>query len=231
MKRVRNILVGLLAAVILISAVRPPRAFAELVSQPPVEHVVRRLRPVWRLEEREQKYTVLRPVYETTEREERYTVRRPVYETSERQVPYTVRRPVTEVTEREVATTVYEPVTGQRAIPLGWGRWTTRPVTKYLPRVVVQKVPATTVRFVEEQHVRKEAVQTVRFVEEEQVRKVPVQTVRYVEEERTRTVQVPVLQWIENEVVTTPVEHPLIVRAKVYVPGHPVRNLIQAVTP
>jgi len=52
-----------------------------------------------------------------------------------------------------------------------------------------------------------------------------------VEEQRTRMVNVPVLRWIEKEVVTMPAERPLIVRAKVYVPGQPIRNLIQAVTP
>jgi len=230
MKSARNILVGLFAVVLVVAA-PSSRAFAQFVSQPPEGQVVRRLRPVWRLEEREQQYTVRRPIYETTVREERYTVRRPVYETSEQEKPYTVRRPVYEVTEREVARTVLEPVTGQRVIPLLWGRWTTRPVTRYVPRVVVQKVPTQTVRHVEEQHVRKVAVQTVRFVEEERVQKVPVQTVRYVEEQRTRSVKVPVLQWVEEEVVAVPAERPLIVRAKVYVPGQPVRNLVKAVTP
>ena len=119
MKRARNILVGLFASVLLVATVPPPRAFAQFVSQPPTGQAVR-LSPVWRVEEREQEYTVRRPVYETTEREERYKVRRPVYETSEREEPYTVRRPVLETTEREVATTVYEPVTGQRAIPRSW---------------------------------------------------------------------------------------------------------------
>lgn len=232
MKRARNILVGLIASVLLVTIALPPPACAQFVPQPPGETGVRRMRPVWQLEEREQQYSVRRPVYETSEREERYTVRRPVYENSEREVPYTVQRPVVEVTEREVATTVYEPVIGQRAFPLGWGGWPTRTVTRYVPRVVVRSIPTQTVRYVEEQHVRKVDVQTVRYVDVEQVRKVPVRTVRYVEEQRTRMVKVPVLRWVEEEqVVAIPAEQPVIVRAKIYVPGHPIRNLIQAVTP
>jgi hypothetical protein len=184
--------------------------------------------PVRETTYREEKHTVRKPVYETSFRDETYTVKKPVVETQLRDEKYTVLRPVNDVEYQDQYVTVQTPIRGieYRDQPVtvqmpetSWGlqpycdyatgqmKWTNVPVTNYVSRTIVQKVPVETVRYVDTVETRKVPVPTTRYVEQEEVRKVPVEEVRYVEEQQVRKVPVETVRYVEEEEVRkVPVE-------------------------
>jgi hypothetical protein len=75
------------------------------------------------------------------------------------------------------------------------------PETTMVNRVVTQKVPVQTVRYVDEQVVQQVPVQTMRMVAETATRQVPVQTVRQVVERVDNKVPVTVMKMVPEEQV------------------------------
>ena len=160
-------------------------------------------RPIHETVMKDEEYTERRPVRETTMREEEYTVQRPVYETEDRQEYRTVKKPVHHTTYRDEYVTVNEPViTWQRQLQTDWfgvSQWVLVPVTTYVPRTEVRRVPEQTVEYQDVIETRKVPVQTVRYVDETKTRKVPVEITRYVEETKTRKVPVEVTRYVDEE--------------------------------
>ncbi len=186
--------------------------------------------PVTETVMQQQVQTVRKPVYETSEREQAYTVQEPVtqmrtaYSVGSQAVD-TVTPMVTPGSTGlgwVPGGWAIDPYSGLAVWQRGGYVWTMTPGTvvnqvnrvyqpTYTPvqvaettmvnRVVTQKVPVQTVRYVDEQVVSQVPVQTTRMVAETAVRQVPVQTVRKVVERVENKVPVTVCKMVPEEQV------------------------------
>ena len=185
-------------------------------------------RPVWETQEREERHLVRRQVWETAEREQCRTYVEPVttcrtdyvdqgrWEAQCTTVPGPTRTRLTWMPPACVT----DPYTGVSRKQRGGLVWAPRaapsrtvvnhvwkphivarqtPVTQYVQRQVVEKIPVQVCRYVDEEVVRKVPVQVCRMVRQEMVRKVPVRVCRQVVERVEREVPVRTCRMVEEE--------------------------------
>jgi hypothetical protein len=188
------------------------------------------MKPVYETVVQQQVTTVRKPVYETSVQDQAYTVTEPVTTVrtaySVGAQPVDTVTPVVTPGATSLGWApggwTVDPYTGLAVWQRGGLAWQMTPGTvvnqvnrvyqpTYTPvqvpettlvnRVVTQKVPVQTVRYVDEQVVQQVPVQTMKMVAETAVRQVPVQTVRKVVERVENKVPVTVCRMVPEEQV------------------------------